>query len=288
MGIYLGNQEVLFNNIQDNSIDAIITDPPYGLKWDHKIETHFNFANFIHNSYRVLKDNGFIVYFGQEPTISVWNTLSQEKFHYLAEIIWYKRGNSAPYHYPLRVHEKIMIFTKGKGKLNKATVDWEHEKEEIIDYTTKETVLRAMSEIKKLLKTSNNIEELRAVANDVSQEITKEKSKVNDDIYKIPKYRIPRHVYLFNQKKLTTLWGCRPHNHQGYNKEAFNIKHPTVKPIQIMERLLEMTTNENQIVLDPFMGSGTTGIACNSLKREFIGFELLEEYYKIAQHRLAS
>ncbi len=143
-----------------------------------------------------------------------------------------------------------------------------------------------MSEIKKLLKESKNIEDLRVVANDTSYQITKDKSKVNDDIYKTPKYRIPRYAYLFNQKKLTTLWGCKPHNHQGYNKEEFNIKHPTVKPIQIMERLLEMTTNENQIVLDPFMGSGTTGIACNSLKREFIGFELLEEYYSIAEKRL--
>ena len=53
-----------------------------------------------------------------------------------------------------------------------------------------------------------------------------------------------------------------------------------------MERLIEMCTQENQIVLDPFMGSGTTGIACNSLQREFIGFELLEEYYSIAEKRL--
>ncbi len=284
-GIYLGNQEALFNNIKSNSIDAIITDPPYGLKWDHKIETHFNFENFINNSYRVLKDNGFLVYFGQEPTMSIWNALAQEKFHYLAEIIWYKRGNSSPFQYPLRVHEKIMIFTKGKGKLNKATVDWEHEKEEIIDYTTKTTILRAISEVKKLLKTSNNIEELRIVANDTTQEKLG-KSKVNDSIYNITKYKIPRHSYLFNQKKLTTLWGCRPHNHQGYNKDEFNIKHPTVKPIQIMERLLDMTTQENQIVLDPFMGSGTTGIACNSLNREFIGFELDKDYYSIAEKRL--
>jgi tRNA G10 N-methylase Trm11 len=62
-GIYLGDQEQLFNNITSNSIDAIITDPPYGLKWDHKIETHFNFENFINNAYRVIKDNGFLVYF---------------------------------------------------------------------------------------------------------------------------------------------------------------------------------------------------------------------------------
>lgn len=53
-----------------------------------------------------------------------------------------------------------------------------------------------------------------------------------------------------------------------------------------MERLLEMTTKEKDLVLDPFMGSGTTGIACKLLNRDFIGFELLEEYYKIAEERI--
>ncbi len=73
---------------------------------------------------------------------------------------------------------------------------------------TKDSILRAITEIKKLLKESNNIEDLRLVTNDISYQITKDKSKVNDDIYKIPKYCIPRHAYLLNQKKLTTLWGC--------------------------------------------------------------------------------
>ena len=286
MTIYLGNQEALFNNIQDASIDAIITDPPYGLKWDHKIETHFNFANFINNSYRVLKNNGFLVYFGQEPTISIWNTLAQQKFHYLAEIIWYKRGNSSPFHYPLRVHEKIIIFTKGKGKLHKATIDWEHEKEEIIDYVNKSTILRSISSIKSMINKHQNIKELKEAISKLGYVKDSNTSKVNDDIYKSLKYKADKNAYIFMQKKLTTLWGCRPHNHQGYNKEEFNIKHPTVKPIQIMERLLEMTTQENQVVLDPFMGSGTTGIACNSLKREFIGFELDKDYYEIAKNRL--
>lgn len=84
MTIHLGDQEVLFNNIENNSIDAIITDPPYGLKWNHKIESHFDFNKFIDNSYRVIKDNGFLVYFGQEPSMSQWNVIAQQKFNYLA------------------------------------------------------------------------------------------------------------------------------------------------------------------------------------------------------------
>lgn len=185
MTIHLGDQEVFFNNIINKSIDTIITDPPYGLKWNHKIESYFNFQTFIENSYRVLKDNGFLVYFAQEPTISQWNTLAQQKFNYLAEIIWYKRGNSSPYQYPLRVHEKIIIFTKGKGKLNKATIDWEWEKEELIDYTSKANILSAMASIKKLIRNKGSIEEIQAVANDNSYEATGEKSKVNDSIINI-------------------------------------------------------------------------------------------------------
>lgn len=286
MGIQLGNQEDLFNKIKDKSIDAIITDPPYGLQWKHKIETHFNFEKFIENSYRVLKEDGFLVYFGQEPSMSSWNVLAGAKFNYLAEVIWYKRARSNPFQYPLRVHEKLIIFTKNKGKLNKAVIEWENEKEELIDYTTKATVLRVFSALKQRIKQSTNLEELQNVSKSNIYQVTTNKCIVNDSIYNMFDYKIDKTAYTLVPKKLTTLWGIRPHNHQGYKKEEFNIKHPTVKPIQIMERLLEMTTKEKEIVLDPFMGSGTTGIACKLLNRDFIGFELLEEYYKIAEERL--
>lgn len=286
LNLFLGDQEQLFQSIADNSIDAIITDPPYGLKWKHKIETHFDFKTFINNSFRVLKPNGFLVYFGQEPSISLWNSLAQQKFHYLAEIIWYKRGNSSPFHFPLRVHEKIMLFTKGKGKLNPAKIEWEWEKEEIIDHVNKATILRAISSIKKMVKEHKTIEDLQIAISKLGYLKDNTPSKVNDNIYKALKYKVDKNAYIFMQKKLTTLWGCRPHNHQGYGKEEFNIKHPTVKPLQIMERLLEMTTQEGNLVLDPFMGSGTTGITCISNNRKFIGFELIPEYYDIAEQRI--
>lgn len=218
--------------------------------------------------------------------MSSWNVLAGAKFNYLAEVIWYKRGNSSPFQYPLRVHEKLIIFTKNKGKLNKAVIDWENEKEEIKDYTTKATLLRAFSALKQRIKQSTNLEELQNISKSNTYKITTNKCIVNDSIYNKFDYKVDKTAYTVVPKKLTTLWGLRPHNHQGYNKEEFNIKHPTVKPIQIMERLLEMTTKEKQIVLDPFMGSGTTGIACKLLNRDFIGFELLEEYYKIAEERL--
>ena len=62
--------------------------------------------------------------------------------------------------------------------------------------------------------------------------------------------------------------------------------HPTVKPIKLMEYLVKLVTPENAIVLDPFMGSGSTGIACVNLNRKFIGMELDKDYFEIAKARI--
>lgn len=62
--------------------------------------------------------------------------------------------------------------------------------------------------------------------------------------------------------------------------------HPTVKPIKLMEYLIRMITPPNGVVLDPFMGSGTTGIAAKNLDFGFIGIELSEEYFNIAEKRM--
>jgi len=66
-----------------------------------------------------------------------------------------------------------------------------------------------------------------------------------------------------------------------------NNKHPTVKPIALFEWLIKLVTREGQIVLDPFLGSGTTAEACKPLYRDFIGIEKNPDYCKIAEERLA-
>lgn len=62
--------------------------------------------------------------------------------------------------------------------------------------------------------------------------------------------------------------------------------HPTQKPVALFEYLIKTYTNEGDIVLDNCMGSGTTGVACKNLNRNFIGIELDEEYFKIAEARI--
>jgi len=62
--------------------------------------------------------------------------------------------------------------------------------------------------------------------------------------------------------------------------------HPTVKPIALMEYLIKMITPKGGIVLDPFMGSGSTGVAAKKNGYDFIGIEIEEEYIKIAKARI--
>lgn len=71
------------------------------------------------------------------------------------------------------------------------------------------------------------------------------------------------------------------------NETDEKIEHMTVKPVMLISHLIRLFTRKGQTILDPFMGSGTTGVACKNLNRNFIGIELDEEYFKIAEKRIA-
>jgi len=64
------------------------------------------------------------------------------------------------------------------------------------------------------------------------------------------------------------------------------VGHPTQKPVALIEYLIKTYTNEGETVLDFTMGSGTTGVACKHLNRNFIGIELEEKYFNIAKERI--
>jgi len=67
---------------------------------------------------------------------------------------------------------------------------------------------------------------------------------------------------------------------------AYKNNHPTVKPIILMQYLIKLISREGAIILDPFLGSGTTAIACLKTNRQFIGIEKESDYVKIAQARI--
>ena len=80
----------------------------------------------------------------------------------------------------------------------------------------------------------------------------------------------------------------------GYPNDLLNFSkdkeklHPTQKPVALMEYLIKTYTNENDLVLDNCMGSGTTGVACKNLNRRFIGIEQDEKYFNVALERISN
>lgn len=78
---------------------------------------------------------------------------------------------------------------------------------------------------------------------------------------------------------------CYLSNINQYDLQKY--KHPTIKPLELIKNFVFNSSNANQTVLDPFMGSGTTAVASKILNRHYIGFEINEEFYKIARDRVA-
>ena len=85
-----------------------------------------------------------------------------------------------------------------------------------------------------------------------------------------------------NNKQMKDVWEFPVINKK--EKEFGN--HPTQKPKKVLERIILASTQEGDLLLDPFNGSGTTGIACKKLGRDFIGIELDKEYFEIAEKRI--
>ena len=85
-------------------------------------------------------------------------------------------------------------------------------------------------------------------------------------------------VKLSNGKQMRNLWEIQAERHK--------TPHPTEKPERLLERIILIGSKEGDITLDPFMGSGTTGVVAKRLNRNFIGIEIDEKYYDIAQKRI--
>jgi DNA modification methylase len=105
------------------------------------------------------------------------------------------------------------------------------------------------------------------------------------------KYLSDTEYILFFREKGVKVYGTYTTKKKYYvtptNKEDKKLyNHPTIKPLNIIENLIVNSSKENDVVLDCFMGSGTTAIGCIKNNRRYIGFEIDEDYYKIAQNRI--
>ena len=283
--------------MDDNSVDAIIADPPYGaLK--HKIETGIDIPKFFKECKRVIKPNGFICFFGQQPTLTTWNHHAFKEFNYKNEVIWYKRQPSSPLLDMSRVIENITICCNGKRRFNEIKIPFTEITNTLAQYIDKNTFLRYESAIHSIAADVNKINILIEFANSKNNDgyLKQSHNKIND-VSSVGSHikSKPRNVSEFDLLsegyKPRNLISFRPHNKQrfdnsGQHNGSNNVKHPTVKPIQLMEYLIKLTTNESDIILDPFIGSGTTIIAGLKTNRKVIGIEKFRQYHDISQQRI--
>lgn len=263
--IYNGNcfEEII--KLPENSIDLIVTSPPYvDIKsYGNKINVMHpnNYVNWIlplfQEMYRVLKPSGSIIFNIGDKTLNkekhifvfdmVCRVVRETSLQYYDRYIWHcpripngskKRLNNFT--------EWIFHFTKDKDKIkfNMDNVREPYKKNSINRYKSKMNDYEVLSDGTKVLK-QQTIKTLNP------------KGKTPDGLFKFPN-----------------------------NSNSKGNKHPAPFSINLPKWFIKALTDKNDVVLDPFMGSGTTAIACIELERQWIGFELNPVYIKMANDRI--
>ena len=299
MKLIHGDYLKIMREMADNSVDVIVTDPPYGIL-KHRIEQPIDITAFFQESLRILKPNSFIVYFGRQPTLTDWNSIAFKYFRYKQEIIWYKRQRASPLHDMGQMFENIIVATKGNKKFNEIYRPYCDVKESLAEFEHWKNLDKLFSVVRCLFKEKATFDEAKEFLIASKDELasrfyryttpSNDSSSMRSDMACLHTNLSHLHKIMYGIKP-QNLISFTPHNKQsrdmsGEGKGDHNIKHPTVKPIQLMEYLIDLVSRKNQVVLDPFMGSGTTGLACWNTGRDFIGVEIFEEYFEIAQQRI--
>jgi len=292
--LYRGDCLEVMNFIPDNSIDFIATDPPYkALK--HKIETDVDIPAFLNECKRVLKKDGFLAYFGQQPGLTEWNYHAFKIFNYKNEVIWYKRQGGSPMLDMNRMFENITIVCNGKRKFNDVKLDYTDLTLSLAEFMEKSSFDRKLSAlnmfIEKKDKLNNLISDMSGnrdyrINGKTNEQGATVQCKINKTCPTINMARV-----VLNGYAPRNLISFRPHNRarldrSGKGGGSHNVKHPTVKPIPLMDYLIQLCSNEGDLIIDPFMGSGTTGKSALKLNRNFIGVELDSDYFEIAKQRI--
>lgn len=295
----------VMSGLATGSVDCILTDPPYGIL-KHKIETEIDIPRFISECHRLLKKGGFLAFFGRQPTLTTWNYIASQCLNFKHEIIWYKRQRSSPMGDMGRVHENISIFCKGRRHLNVSRIPYTDLKESLSDLVGGEGLRRMIGQLSQPYKNQFSYESalrfLEIVQNggDLSEFYDSKGGCRNESVTMSKKTKNRVKSRGFASLECAVL-GIKPqsvvsfmsHNKisfdsSGRGEGEFNLKHPTVKPVPLLEWLIELLTTPNQLIIDPFLGTGTTAIACKNMGRRCIGIEIDSEYFKIAQRRFAT
>ena len=282
------------SKMSSESVDLILTDPPYGTL-NHKIETNVDMKKFIEYSYKVLKKDSFFLLFGMQPSLSEWIKLAIETgFKYKQELIWYKRSATSPFSEIGKVHENCILFTRGHRVFNRVRGSWTDVKEplsEFYEVKTLKRLLKILSEsykdIDKLKEYINYIEDEKGMyQKSIKYSKTNEYATVHNELKSLNPglQKIKSQVY--DNYRYNSVVSFRSENMTSFGKNGSNFKHPTVKPVKLFNLLIRLCSNKDEIVFDPFLGSGTSVVSCIETNRKCFGIELDNGYFEMCKDRI--
>ncbi len=300
--LFQGDCLELYKNIESGSVDLILTDLPYGnmngagldgwennkTGWDFAIEPKkvYEIAN------RILRKNGKMVLFSQEPYTSkmINEAIANIPLNY--RMIWKKdhfANSLIAKKAPVSYFEDILVFSKIYD------TDLKHP---VYDYA--DLVIEYIKKPKKqIFKEMGHQGAFHFILGKNSFQVSLCTEKTYNqmiEMYGIDKMEgfieyevLKKQENQFKEKTASTfnLWegGKFKSNVLEYKKDYEGL-HPTQKPILLLEDLIKTFSNEDDLVVDLTMGSGSTGVACKNTNRKFIGIEKEVKYYDVAVARV--
>lgn len=234
--LYLGDAEESMSTMEPDSIDCIVTDPPYGVGFKAHYDDSFEYVYdkidlWYWEWFRLLKQEGFLFVFVPSKEIHRWiqsGINAGFTFKNILATRSFNNGSPAAKNNFGFQFQPVLVFSKGKGrKFNE------------VDFIP------------------------------TSKEWFKDKRNKN-----------PREFTYSYPNWIKTEWAFAT------EKRASKNLHPNEKNVKLIEFMIQLATEEGEVVLDSFMGSGSTGQACLNTNRKFVGVELNEKFYKDCVNRL--
>ncbi len=311
----------IMKEINDNTVDLVLIDPPYNIKideWDNigGLEEYINWMEEVCDELiRVTRKNGSIYIFGDMNFIGDIKVMMNKKDVKLNSwIIWDKgsKAQNSTRSY-VNVTEHLLFYVKGickdldiptelntvrdylreekrkSGITNKQFNEMFSEFYNKVGCRDRSVIEHYFSEMQWVFPSEEIYEKILKTTGFFQRDYHELKREYRSLIFTfnaddIRLKRNPRDKRTFsNEKQLL------PNTWYYNNKQEMTLyNHPTVKPIEMIETIIKASSNHGDIVLDCFMGSGTTAVACKKLGRNFIGIEREQKYIDIANRRLES
>ena len=295
-------------------VDHIFSDPPYLYIKTHAFDKEFDETILFENAKRILPDKGFIVLFGRGTSFYRWNTrLAELGFMFKEEIVWNKRRASAPCIALSRVHETISIHTRKSGKIRRVKVPYIEQKQYDIG-----SIIEDIKQIKRMIGTDAGLERIKDFL--CGGELYTQDRANHYCVTQKPGLKTSAHglsainstAHGMNERSIVNGgWGVAmppgkprlPSDRwkaqmikNGMREKSivevpgrhYHLVHPTEKPVRLAERIIALISDPGDIIYDPFMGSGSIGVACVNTGRTYIGSEIIPEYFKTACERIAA